>query len=52
MSATRHPDVELNCTHCGDHFVYSAGEQELHAIRGVAREPRECPSCRRLLGRL
>ncbi len=51
MSSTRHSDVELRCTCCGDRFVYSAGEQELHAVRGVAREPRECPTCRRLLGR-
>ncbi|MBV9324629.1 MAG: zinc-ribbon domain containing protein [Chloroflexi bacterium] len=51
MPATRHFDVELNCNHCGEHFVYSAGEQELQTIRGVAAEPRECPPCRRLLGR-
>ena len=51
MSPIRHSDVELRCTCCGDRFVYSAGEQELHAVRGVAREPRECPTCRKLLGR-
>lgn len=50
MSVTRHSDVELRCACCGDAFVYSAGEQELHAVRGVARQPRECPSCRKLLG--
>jgi len=51
MSPIRHSDLELHCAWCGDRFVYSAGEQELHAVRGVMRQPRECPSCRRLLGR-
>ena len=51
MHSSRHPDVELSCTCCGDRFVYSAGEQELHAVRGVASQPRECPACRKLLGR-
>jgi hypothetical protein len=51
MSGKTHSDVELRCICCGDRFVYSSGEQELHAVRGVAREPRECPTCRRLLGR-
>ena len=51
MFPERHTDVELHCTCCGDRFVYSAGEQELHALRGVAGGPRECPTCRRLLGR-
>jgi Probable zinc-ribbon domain len=51
MTNTVLADVELRCSCCGDVFVYSAGEQELHAVRGVRREPRECPDCRRLLGR-
>jgi hypothetical protein len=51
MASTRHSDIELSCTCCGDRFVYSAGEQELFAVRGVCRQPRECPSCRKLLGR-
>jgi hypothetical protein len=51
MPSIHHPDVELRCTYCGDRFVYSAGEQELNAVRGVVREPSECPTCRKLLGR-
>jgi putative zinc ribbon protein len=51
MSSIQHADIQLRCACCGDSFVYSAGEQELHAVRGVAREPRVCPSCRKLLGR-
>jgi len=50
MPSIRHSDVELRCTCCGDRFVYSAGEQELFALRGVLREPHECPTCRKLLG--
>ena len=50
MSPERHSDIELCCACCGDRFVYTAGEQELYAIRGVARIPRVCPTCRKLLG--
>jgi hypothetical protein len=50
MSLIRHCDVELHCGFCKDRFVYSAGEQELHALRGVTREPRVCSVCRKLLG--
>jgi len=50
MPSIRHSDVELRCICCGDPFVYSAGEQELFALRGVLREPHECPTCRKLLG--
>jgi hypothetical protein len=51
MPSTRHADLMLNCTCCGDNFVYSAGEQELHAVRGVKRTPSACPACRKRLGR-
>jgi hypothetical protein len=50
MSPIRHADRVLHCHCCGQRFVYSAGEQELHAVRGVAREPRVCPACRKLVG--
>lgn len=50
MFATRPTDLELRCACCGDRFVYSAGEQELRAVRGVAHEPRACPPCRKRLG--
>jgi hypothetical protein len=52
MALTQHSDLELCCACCGERFVYSAGEQELHALRGVVRVPRECPACRKLLGRV
>jgi hypothetical protein len=52
MSSIRHTDVHLQCHCCGENFVYSAGEQELHAVRGVERAPSACPPCRRLLGQI
>ena len=48
MTFIRHSDIELRCTCCGDRFVYSAGEQELYALRGLLREPRASPTCRKL----
>jgi hypothetical protein len=51
MPSIRRSDIELSCTCCGARFVYSAGEQELLAVRGVSRQPRACPACRKLLGR-
>jgi hypothetical protein len=51
MASTRHSDIEIACKYCGDQFVFSAGEQELNAVRGVTSVPRECPPCRKLLGR-
>jgi hypothetical protein len=51
MLMIKRADVELRCQGCGESFVYSAGEQELHAVRGVSREPRACPGCRKLFGR-
>jgi Probable zinc-ribbon domain len=50
MPSTRRSDIELSCSCCGGRFVYSAGEQELLAIRGVNRQPRACPTCRKLPG--
>ena len=51
MVPTQHSDVLLSCACCGERFVYSAGEQELAAVRGLDRRPHECPTCRKLLGR-
>jgi hypothetical protein len=51
MRETRRADQELRCGCCGESFVFSAGEQELHEVRGVRREPSACPACRKLLGR-
>jgi len=47
----RTSDVHLDCRLCGSSFVYSAGEQELHTLRGVSQQPSVCPPCRKLAGR-
>ena len=40
-------DKELVCSECNTTFVFSAGEQEFYASRGLVNEPRRCPDCRR-----
>jgi CxxC-x17-CxxC domain-containing protein len=39
-------DKVLRCRECGVEFVFSAGEQEFYASRGLMNEPGRCPSCR------
>jgi hypothetical protein len=40
-------DVVLSCAACGDDFVFTAGEQELRALRGLADlTPHHCSRCR------
>lgn len=39
-------DKTLTCRECGTEFVFTAGEQEFYASRGLANEPGRCPSCR------
>ena len=40
-------DVNLRCASCGDGFVFTAGEQELYRLRGLADQPNHCPLCAR-----
>jgi len=40
-------DRLVQCRECGDSFVFSAGEQELLAVRGASGAPALCPRCRR-----
>jgi hypothetical protein len=40
-------DQELQCHECGSSFIFSAGEQELLAVRGASGAPTRCPPCRR-----
>ena len=47
MSTREHSDIDLRCTSCGAGFVFSAGEQELLRLRGISRQPQQCPSCSR-----
>ncbi len=39
-------DQHLTCRECGSAFVFTAGEQEFFASRGLQNTPSRCPSCR------
>ena len=39
-------DKTLTCRDCGNEFVFTAGEQEFYAQRGLTNEPGRCPECR------
>ena len=39
-------DRTLTCQDCGAEFTFSAEDQQYHAEKGYANEPKRCPSCR------
>jgi CxxC-x17-CxxC domain-containing protein len=39
-------DRTLNCRDCGREFVFTAGEQDFYASKGLTNDPVRCPSCR------
>ena len=39
-------DKTLTCRDCGKEFIFTAGEQEFYAQRGLMNEPRRCYDCR------
>lgn len=39
-------DQTLVCRDCNDEFVFTVGEQEFYASRGLTNTPQRCPSCR------
>src|SRR5579883_1698270 len=39
-------DRVLTCKDCGTQFVFTAGEQEFYASRGLMHAPGRCPACR------
>jgi CxxC-x17-CxxC domain-containing protein len=39
-------DRELTCRDCGASFVFTAGEQEFYATKGLQHDPVRCPGCR------
>ncbi len=39
-------DKTLTCKDCGAEFIFSAGEQEFYAAKGLENEPARCPECR------
>lgn len=39
-------DQTLKCRECGVDFIWTEGEQEFYASRGLTNPPSRCPSCR------
>lgn len=39
-------DENLICRECGKEFVFTAGEQEFFAEKGLKNKPVRCPECR------
>ena len=39
-------DQTLYCRDCNQEFVFTVGEQEFYASRGLTNAPSRCPSCR------
>ncbi len=39
-------DKQILCRDCSSKFVFSAGEQEFYANKGLLNEPTRCQSCR------
>ena len=41
-------DKEIICKDCGNGFVFTAGEQEFYAQKGLQNEPARCPRLLRM----
>lgn len=39
-------DRTLTCQDCGRSFTFSADDQQYHADKGYANDPKRCPDCR------
>ena len=39
-------DKTIRCRDCGMDFVFSGGEQQFYAEKGLMNEPQRCQSCR------
>ena len=39
-------DKKLVCKDCNANFIFTAGEQEFYAGKGLQNEPARCPRCR------
>jgi CxxC-x17-CxxC domain-containing protein len=39
-------DKTLTCRDCGNSFVWTSGEQEFYASKGLENAPSRCPACR------
>lgn len=43
---TTFEDKQLNCSDCGNPFVFTAGEQQFYADKGFTNAPLRCKDCR------
>jgi len=43
---TTYADETLSCRDCNAEFIFTAGEQEFYASRGLMNKPSRCPDCR------
>lgn len=41
-------DKVLKCKDCGKDFIWTAGEQEFFAAKGLKNKPTRCKDCRKL----
>ena len=39
-------DKQLTCRDCSNQFIFTGGEQEFYASKGLQNEPVRCPPCR------
>ena len=40
-------DKKIVCKDCGEEFVWTAGEQEFYASKGLTNAPVRCAKCRK-----
>ena len=41
-------DETLTCEDRGKEFIFTAGEQEFYAEKGLVNKPKRCPECRKV----
>ena len=39
-------DKEITCVDCNTTLIFTAGEQEFYASKGLTNEPKRCKECR------
>lgn len=42
----QYQDRALQCRDCGQEFIWTVGEQEFYASKGLENAPSRCPACR------
>jgi len=41
-------DETLKCDDCGKDFIFTTGEQEFYAEKGLVNKPKRCNECRKM----